>query len=167
MGLKADELQHGCFARAEADEPMFVLLSRDRLAPLLVRAWAGLRTLQIWIGLKPASDYVKVDEARQLAARMTQWRAVDRFAPATVRLARLQHAESETFETFEALETLYVSAASRSSASAVMSDALIPPGTAPRPPLRLLDLKPGAPARSGKPAVDLQGPFNLRGDFFR
>lgn len=72
------ELATGCFARAEADEPMFVLLSRDALAPWLVRAWAVLRTLQIWIGLKPTSDYERCDEARALAKQMRAWRKANR-----------------------------------------------------------------------------------------
>lgn len=42
MGLKAKELESGCFAKAKDDEPMFVLLGRDMLAPVLVRLWAKL-----------------------------------------------------------------------------------------------------------------------------
>jgi hypothetical protein len=78
MALWDEELTTGCFARAEKDEPMFVLLSRDRLAPWLVRAWAALRTLQIWIGTKPVSDYERCDEAKALARRMRAWRKANR-----------------------------------------------------------------------------------------
>jgi hypothetical protein len=78
MALWNEELITGCFARAKADEPMFVLLSRDRLAPWLVYAWACLRTLQIWIGIKPASDFERCDEARALARQMRAWRKANR-----------------------------------------------------------------------------------------
>lgn len=78
MALWDQELTTGCFAQAEKDEPMFVLLSRDALAPWLVRAWALLRTLQIWIGTKPVSDYARCDEARALARDMRAWRKANR-----------------------------------------------------------------------------------------
>ena len=74
MGLKATELRSGCFARAAEDEPMFVLLGRDRLAPWLVLAWSWLRRCQIWIGTKPAIDFVRCDEAAALAKQMRAWR---------------------------------------------------------------------------------------------
>lgn len=72
------ELTSGCFARAEKDEPMFVLLSRDRLAPWLVLAWSWLRTAQIYIGFKPVSDFARCDEARSLARQMRAWRKINR-----------------------------------------------------------------------------------------
>jgi hypothetical protein len=78
MALWSTELTTGCFARAEADEPMFVLRARDALAPWLVLAWAMLRTLQIWIGTKPASDFERCDEARALAKQMRAWRKANR-----------------------------------------------------------------------------------------
>jgi hypothetical protein len=78
MALWNEELTTGCFARAKKDEPMFVLLARDRLAPWLVRGWALLRTLQIWIGTKPASDFERCDEARALAEQMRAWRKANR-----------------------------------------------------------------------------------------
>jgi hypothetical protein len=74
MGLKATELTTGCFAHAAADEPMFVLLGRDWLAPWLVLAWSWLRRCQICIGFKPASDFVRCDEARDLAKQMRVFR---------------------------------------------------------------------------------------------
>ena len=69
MALWNEELTTGCFARA---------LSRDALAPWLVYAWACLRTLQIWIGFKPASDFERCDEARALAGSMRAWRKANR-----------------------------------------------------------------------------------------
>lgn len=78
MGLWDQELTTGCFARAKKDEPMFILLSRDRLAPLLVRAWALLRRCQIYIGTKPPSDFERCDEADALARQMRAWRKANR-----------------------------------------------------------------------------------------
>ncbi len=43
MGSKAEPGKHDCYANAELDEPMFVLLARDPVAPWLVRAWRALR----------------------------------------------------------------------------------------------------------------------------
>lgn len=40
MGLKAQEMKDGCFARAALDEPLFVLRAQDKSAPKFVRAWA-------------------------------------------------------------------------------------------------------------------------------
>jgi hypothetical protein len=40
MGTKRNPGQYDCYAKAEPDEPMFVLLARDPTAPQLVRDWA-------------------------------------------------------------------------------------------------------------------------------
>lgn len=40
MGIKAQELIDGCFAKASLDEPLFVLRGTDSLAPGIVRDWA-------------------------------------------------------------------------------------------------------------------------------
>jgi hypothetical protein len=74
MALWSDELTTGCFAKAKKDEPMFVLLSRDALAPWLVRGWACLRRCQIYLGVKPVSDFERCDEAVALAKQMRAWR---------------------------------------------------------------------------------------------
>lgn len=74
MGTKLDELRDGCFARAKDDEPMFVLLGRDRQAPTLVRQWAENRKAEIELGRKPASDMPMVTEAFQCADNMEAWR---------------------------------------------------------------------------------------------
>lgn len=42
MGSKNEPGQWDCYKNAEPDEPMFVLLARDPLAPFLVRLWAEL-----------------------------------------------------------------------------------------------------------------------------
>lgn len=74
MGTKLQELRSGCFAAAMDDEPMFVLLARDPHAPAQVRSWADQRELDVQEGRKPASDMDKVNEARQCADNMEQWR---------------------------------------------------------------------------------------------
>lgn len=40
MGTKSNPSDFDCYANAEDDEPMFVLLARDKLAPGVVRRWA-------------------------------------------------------------------------------------------------------------------------------
>lgn len=51
---------------AEPDEPMFVLLGRDRHAPVLVRLWALLRH-------RDDEDEEKVAEALRCADAMADW----------------------------------------------------------------------------------------------
>lgn len=43
MGTKLNPGKFDCFANAAPDEPMFVLLARDRMAPFLVSIWAKVR----------------------------------------------------------------------------------------------------------------------------
>jgi hypothetical protein len=69
MGTKNNPGQYDCYANAHPDEPMFVLLARDPLAPILVRMWADLRA-------HLAGNPSKVTEARKCAEDMVQWRAV-------------------------------------------------------------------------------------------
>lgn len=67
MGTKNDPGQYDCYANAEPDEPMFVLLGRDRDAPLLVELWAALRE-------RAGENTAKVGEARQCAQAMREFR---------------------------------------------------------------------------------------------
>jgi len=53
---------------------MFILLARDPGAAFAVEAWADRRENLINIGQKPKSDMAMVNEARQCAAKMRQWR---------------------------------------------------------------------------------------------
>lgn len=46
MGTKNNPGKFDCYANAEPDEPMFVLLGRDRHAPALVTIWAALRAAE-------------------------------------------------------------------------------------------------------------------------
>lgn len=74
MGTKNKPAPNDCYAAAEPDEPMFILLARDMLAPGLVLDWAQQREVMIQRGLKPQSDRSKVREARMVAADMMHWR---------------------------------------------------------------------------------------------
>ena len=66
MGSKASPGKFDCYANAEPDEPMFVLLGRDRHAPTLVWLWSVLRDLD-------QEDAEVVGEARVCCAEMIQW----------------------------------------------------------------------------------------------
>lgn len=66
MGTKNNPEDFDCYANAEPDEPMFILLGRDPMAPYLVELWAQFREDQ---NEHPA----KVYEARRCAAAMRDW----------------------------------------------------------------------------------------------
>jgi hypothetical protein len=66
MGTKNNPGLHDCYIKAEPDEPMFILLARDKHAPALVWLWASLRELD---GASPS----KANEARVCAANMMAW----------------------------------------------------------------------------------------------
>lgn len=78
MGTKNNPGAYDCFAKAEPDEPMFVLLARDPAAPRAVERWADSRRLLIEEGKKPASDYEMVNEAEACAQAMREWHAKNR-----------------------------------------------------------------------------------------
>lgn len=63
MGTKNNPGAYDCYANAEPDEPMFVLLGRDRDAPLLVDMWARKSEAR-------GEDPAKVAEARKCALDM-------------------------------------------------------------------------------------------------
>lgn len=67
-----------CYKNAEPDEPMFIVLARDKDAPLLVRMWALLREQAVEMGSKPPKDLAQVAEARQCAYEMERWRRNNR-----------------------------------------------------------------------------------------
>ncbi len=67
MGTKNEPGAYDCYANAEPDEPMFVLLARDDRAPSLVDEWADISEGR---GTNPA----KVTEARACADAMRAWR---------------------------------------------------------------------------------------------
>jgi hypothetical protein len=76
MGTKNNPGKYDCYEAAGPDEPMFILLARDPLAPILVDLWASLRA-------HTAGNPSKVAEARACAASMRDWkRAADAPPPA-------------------------------------------------------------------------------------
>lgn len=66
MATKNNPGQFDCYANAQPDEPMFVLLARDKHAPALVWLWATMRELD---GEEPE----KLAEARQCAQSMIEY----------------------------------------------------------------------------------------------
>jgi hypothetical protein len=68
MGTKNRPGAFDCYANAEPDEPMFVLLGRDVDAPALVELWAQHRELR-------GEDPAKVKEALDCAMNMRHFYA--------------------------------------------------------------------------------------------
>lgn len=66
MGTKNNPGQYDCYAAADPDEPMFVLLGRDRFGASLVKLWALARAAD-----GEAID--KVAESLDCEAAMKQW----------------------------------------------------------------------------------------------
>ncbi len=66
MGTKNKPGEFDCLQNAEPDEPFFVLLGRDPMAPLLVRVWVVLREL---VGENPD----KLAEAVRCAEDLEAW----------------------------------------------------------------------------------------------
>jgi crotonobetainyl-CoA:carnitine CoA-transferase CaiB-like acyl-CoA transferase len=60
-----------CLSRSADDEPVFVLVARDKFAANLVRRWADTVELA---SHPDSTSRQKVAEARQLAKRMDAWR---------------------------------------------------------------------------------------------
>lgn len=71
MGTKNNLGSFDCYANAHPDEPMFVLLGRDKNAPSLVDLWANQRELD-------GEDPIKVAEARDCADVMRRWAGIER-----------------------------------------------------------------------------------------
>jgi hypothetical protein len=74
MGSKLKPGRWDCYANAEPDEPMFILLARDSSAPTMVRMWAARRIKAIEVGEKPKDDEQQITEALDLADAMEAWR---------------------------------------------------------------------------------------------
>lgn len=72
MGTKANPGAYDCYAAAHPDEPMFVLLGRDKHAAALVNLWAAMRRLE------EGSDEAKIAQAEQCANEMVHWLIVSR-----------------------------------------------------------------------------------------
>lgn len=69
MGTKNNPGRYDCYAKADPDEPMFILLARDPLAPEVVRLWATMRKMDA----KTDRDHAKVAEALRCADAMEEW----------------------------------------------------------------------------------------------
>lgn len=67
MGTKNNPGEFDCYVNAEPDEPMFILLGRDKHAPELVRLWAIMRE-------RDGEDPAKIAEARRCAMDMISFR---------------------------------------------------------------------------------------------
>lgn len=66
MGTKNNPGEFDCYHNAGPDEPMFILLGRDRHAAVLTRVWALLRA-------RDGEDEDKVNEALECATKMDAW----------------------------------------------------------------------------------------------
>jgi hypothetical protein len=89
MGTKNNPGKFDCYHAAGPDEPMFVLLARDRIAPYLVSIWSSIRDDdeeaaratfgQLVSNELPAyqhePDTDKAAEAANCAVAMFAWRA--------------------------------------------------------------------------------------------
>lgn len=73
MGTKNNPGKFDCYAKAEPDEPMFILLGRDPAAAHTIRAWCKNR---IQYGQNSVTD-AKIIEALKCAEEMQQY-AVER-----------------------------------------------------------------------------------------
>lgn len=71
MATKNNPGKYDCYKNADPDEPMFILLARDRHAPALVRHWAHMRREQ-------GESEEKIAEAIACAAAMEDWRKKNR-----------------------------------------------------------------------------------------
>jgi len=78
MGTKNNPGLHDCYAKAEPDEPIFVLLARDPAAPHAIEQWANDRAAMIFAKQKPESDRPMIAEARECAEAMRAWRKTNR-----------------------------------------------------------------------------------------
>jgi hypothetical protein len=66
MGTKNNPGTYDCYDKAEPDEPMFVLLGRDKYAPVLVWLWAAMKAYE-------GGDASKAKEAKNCSLAMIQW----------------------------------------------------------------------------------------------
>lgn len=73
MGTKRNPGRFDCYAKAEPDEPLFVLLARDPTAALTVTIWMKLRDLRRRAGPHRVEDAEQIEEAREIARAMETW----------------------------------------------------------------------------------------------
>lgn len=71
MATKEQPGKFDCYANAKADEPMFVLLARDKAAPAAIRFWALERQK---LGKNKGTD-PQIVEAYECAKAMEEYQA--------------------------------------------------------------------------------------------
>lgn len=74
MGTKNNPAPFDCYANAEPDEPMFILLARDESAPGAIKSWCYERVLR---GANQPGD-PQIMEALECAVAMEAWREANR-----------------------------------------------------------------------------------------
>lgn len=74
MGTKNNPAPFDCYANAEPDEPIFILLARDVAAPVTLAFWMGQR---IATGKNEPGDD-QITEALECCRAMTAWRLENR-----------------------------------------------------------------------------------------
>jgi hypothetical protein len=81
MARKFIELKMGCMAKAFPDEPTFVLLGRDKCAPLAIRAWIEARILMGKNTLNDAQISEAFELVRMMEAEQYEWHKQSKEAP--------------------------------------------------------------------------------------
>lgn len=95
MGTKNNPGKFDCYAKAEPDEPMFVLLARDPFAPFVVELW---RQLHMWMVGREGVAGDKSDEARRCILAMEKWAVEHGVDHTLARMAFQKFVRSERFE---------------------------------------------------------------------
>ena len=72
MGTKLNPGKFDCYANAEPNEPIFVLMGRDPIAPILIGLWATLKEYLDGFGPEGRGTD-QTNEARKCAREMEQW----------------------------------------------------------------------------------------------
>jgi hypothetical protein len=71
MGTKNNPGNFDCYANATPDEPMFILLARDKHAPTVILEWIRVREAE-------GEDPAKIQEAYDCIESMRHWRQRNR-----------------------------------------------------------------------------------------
>lgn len=93
MGTKENPSQFDCYDKAAPDEPMFILLARDPIAPYLVTLWANVNAGDIFSAYETLQEMIrthvsfvvhndgtktnnnkKMEEALECADAMIDWK---------------------------------------------------------------------------------------------
>lgn len=74
MGTKLVPDELDCYLRAKDDEPMFILLARDKAAPAQIREWVAQREAAAKEHGRSRHDLDQLKNALQIADDMEKWR---------------------------------------------------------------------------------------------